>query len=244
MRVALISDLHGNEIALDSVLADIARRGVDQIVCLGDTATLGPRPEAVLARLRDLGCICILGNHDEFMLDRDLIRSYSEAPVVIQAVDWCRDRLQPVDFDFLKTFIRTHDIVLDEKSGARLFLFHGTPRSHMEDLLCTTPPEKLDEMLGGHKATVMACGHTHIQMLRQHKGMLIVNPGSLGMPFEQYVQGKAPTILAHAEWASVEANDGAVEVQLHRVGLDRAALHRAAKASDNPLCAEIALQYA
>src|SRR3954468_20883448 len=66
MRIALISDVHGSELALNAVLADIARTGVDQIVCLGDTATLGPRPREVLERLAELRCICILGNHDEF----------------------------------------------------------------------------------------------------------------------------------------------------------------------------------
>jgi hypothetical protein len=59
MRVALISDLHGNALALDAVLQDIARVGVDHTVCLGDTATLGPSPTAVLSRLRDLRIPCI-----------------------------------------------------------------------------------------------------------------------------------------------------------------------------------------
>jgi predicted phosphodiesterase len=234
MRVALISDLHGNEVALEAVLADIGRHGVDRIVCLGDTATLGPRPEAVLARLRDLGCPCIVGNHDAFMLDPELIRSYRETPqIVLDSVDWCRDRLSTQDLDFIRSFVPTLDLELG--AGARLFLFHGTPRSHMEDLLCTTPPAQLDEMLGGHTATVMACGHTHIQMLRQHRGTLIVNPGSVGLSFEQHVDGKAPTLLPYGEWASVEANDVGVEVRLHRVHLDRAAMRAAAAASKLPL---------
>ncbi len=242
MRVALISDLHGNEVALDAVLADIQRRGADRVVCLGDTATLGPHPEAVLDRLRDLGCTCILGNHDAFMLDAELVRSYSEAPIIIEAVDWCRARLSTEHLAFVKTFVATSEIELTP--DAKLFLFHGTPRSHMEDLLCTTPPDKVDEMLGGHRASVMACGHTHIQMVRQHKSMLIVNPGSLGMPFEQYVQGKAPKILPHAEYAIVEADGADIDVRLRRVALDKKALRTAAQANDNPLGAELAKQYA
>ena len=75
MRVALISDLHGNAVALEAVLRDIARVGVDRTVCLGDTATLGPSPTAVLSRLRDLQIPCIEGNHDAFLLEnRDLTR--------------------------------------------------------------------------------------------------------------------------------------------------------------------------
>ena len=69
MRIALISDLHANEVALGAVLADIKRVGVDRIICLGDVATLGPHPESVLQTLRDLGCPCIQGNHDAFLLE-------------------------------------------------------------------------------------------------------------------------------------------------------------------------------
>src|SRR3954451_10625351 len=93
MRVALVSDLHGNELALDAVLADARGAGYDQLVCLGDVATLGPRPDAVLWRLRDLGCPCVLGNHDEFMLDPALIRSYTEHPLVVSSVDATREVL-------------------------------------------------------------------------------------------------------------------------------------------------------
>jgi putative phosphoesterase len=242
MRVALISDLHGNEIALEAVLADIARRGADQLACLGDTATLGPRPQAVLARLRDLCCPCILGNHDAFMLEPALIHSYNENPMVVAAVDWCRDRLGPEELRFIATFVPTLEIALE--GPARLLLFHGTPRSHMEDLLCTTPSDALDDMLAGRQATVMAGGHTHIQMLRQHKGTLLVNPGSVGLAFEQYVAGKEPRLLSHAEWACVEATRGGVAVTLHRVHLDQAALRAAAVASDNPLAPMLAAQYA
>jgi putative phosphoesterase len=242
MRVALISDLHGNEVALDAVLADIARHGVDRIVCLGDVATLGPRPQEVLARLRDVGCACILGNHDAFMLDPEIIRAYRETPkVVLDAVDWCRARLSSADLDFIRSFVPTMELPLD--GGARFFLFHGTPRSHMEDLLCTTPPAQLDEMLEGHVATVMACGHTHIQMLRQHRGTLIVNPGSVGLAFEQHVDGKQPTLLPYGEWASVEATAGDVQVRFHRVHLDRAAMRAEAASSSNPLAPMLIASY-
>lgn len=241
MRVALISDLHGNELALDAVRRDIARIGVDQVVCLGDVATLGPRPNAVIQALRDMGCPCIMGNHDAFLLDPALIHTYTEAPVVVEAVDWCRDQLSTEELDFLRTFRATFDIDLGH--GANLFLFHGSPASHMEDLLVTTPPDELDRLLGGHHATVMCGGHTHVQMLRQHRGTLLVNPGSLGQPFKEYVNGRQPTILAHAEYATIEAHAGGVSVDLRRVALDKAALRAAAQASDNPLSPFLVQQY-
>jgi putative phosphoesterase len=239
MRVALISDIHGNEVALRAVKRSIERTGVDQVVCLGDVATLGPQPGAVLATLRELGCPCILGNHDDFLLRPDLIHTYTEAPVVVEAVDWCRNQLSSDDLDFVRTFKQGLEIQLD--AASRLVLFHGSPRSHMEDILATTPPDELDRLLAGQTATVMAAGHTHIQMLRQHRGMLLVNPGSVGIPFKEYAAGQAPTLMAHAEYATVEATRGEISVTLHRVPLDRSALRQATSTSDYPL-RDVALQ--
>src|SRR5690606_4580904 len=104
----------------------------------------------------------------------ELVQTYSEASVISEAVEWCRAQLSSDDFGFVRSFVPTLEISL-EGEGC-LLLCHGTPRSHMEDLLCTTPPELVDEMLAGHSPRVVAGGHTHIQMLRQHRGILLVNP--------------------------------------------------------------------
>jgi predicted phosphodiesterase len=233
MKIALISDLHGNEVALEAVLSSIRRGGADQIICLGDVATLGVRPSAVLARLRDLRCMCIMGNHDEFLLEPRMVYDYSEAPVIAAAVDWCRDRLSAEELAFVRGFERRREV--DLGPPGKLLLFHGSPRSHMENLLATTPPEELDELLDGAAATVMAGGHTHVQMLRQHRGALLVNPGSVGMPFREFVGGRAPRLMAHAEYATVEAAAAGVSVSLHRVELDRGQLRASVTGSDNPL---------
>ena len=110
MRVALISDLHGNAVSLAAVFADIDANRVDEVICLGDVATLGPRPSEVIAMLQQRECRCILGNHDAFMVDADLIRSYSEVPIVVDSVDWCRERLShfkcPREVRFVKALPR------------------------------------------------------------------------------------------------------------------------------------------
>jgi predicted phosphodiesterase len=241
MRIALISDLHANEVALDAVLRDIAQVGVDQIICLGDTATLGPRPHAILERLRRLGCPCIMGNHDAFMLDAGLIHTYTEAPVVVEAVDWCREQLSKDELDFIRTFQPFITMSLD--THCTLLLYHGSPRSHMEEILATTSADELERIFDGHNSTVMAGGHTHIQMLRQHHGTLIVNPGSVGQPFKHYVVGQAPTLMSHAEYATIEAQSGRVNVNLRRVPLDKAALRESVSAVDNPLRSFLLEQY-
>lgn len=214
----MISDLHGQMAALSAVLGDAEARGVDRLVCLGDVATLGPSPKAMLAELRKLGCTCIMGNHDAFLLDAALIHTYSEAPIIIEAVDWCRAQMSDDELDFVRGFEATHTI--DLGGGATLLCYHGSPRSNVEDLLATTPPDEVDAMLHGHAATVMAGGHTHLQMTRQHFGTLLVNPGSVGLPFEAYVAPKPPSLLRHAEYAIVEATGANVSVSLHRVAVD------------------------
>jgi putative phosphoesterase len=242
MRLALISDLHGNIVSLSTVLDDIERQGVDQIVCLGDVATLGPRPKEVISKLQEIGCRCILGNHDAFMFDQELIRTYSEVPIVVTAVEWCRELLSSQEIDFLRTF--ETNISLELGAGVDALLFHGSPRSHMEDLLATTDVEDLDRCLGDSHATVLAGGHTHIQMVRQHHGMLLVNPGSVGMPFKEYVGGRAPQIMPYAEYAIVDATGPAVEVRLRRVQVDKSLLRQESAASSNPICRSLEQQYA
>lgn len=232
MRIALISDLHANELALDAVLADAKRVGYDDLVCLGDVATLGPRPDAVLARLRDLGCRCILGNHDEFILDPPFIHAYSESPLIVASVVATRTAIDERDVAFIRTFERT-------LSMNGVFLYHASPRSNTEDLLATTPPGLVDEMLDGRRAVVFVGGHTHLQMLRQHRGMLIVNSGSVGMPFREYAAGGPPAILPHAEYAIVEVIGGSASVELRRVALDARALAAQVEGWENPLAAPL-----
>jgi putative phosphoesterase len=241
MKIALFSDLHGNDVALRAVLESIRRRGADRIICLGDVATLGPAPGFVIDTLRELGCPCIVGNHDAFLIDPALARAYTDVPVVIDAIDWCVDRLSRDQIDYARTFVPEIEIPID--GGGKILLFHGSPRSNTEDILATTPPDTLDAMLDGRVATVMAGGHTHVQMLRQHRGTLLVNPGSLGCPFLEYVGGRMPTILAHAEYAIVDASGGGISVSLERVPLDKGALRASVAASDYPLRGMMLAQY-
>jgi predicted phosphodiesterase len=247
VRIALISDIHGNEIALRTVLKEIDDEGVDATYCLGDLAPLGPHPRETIGIICSRGIPCVMGNHDEFLLLPDLIRTYPTAPVVIDAVDWCRAELSTADLDFLRTFER--EITIPLNGGRSICLFHGSPRSHMEMILATTPADELDTMLDGRRGAVLAGGHTHLQMLRQHRGQLLVNAGSVGMPFEEHfdagtVPGAPPKILDHAEYTLIQSRRGRVHVELRRVPLDRSLLRKAALDSNNPLRDMLAAQYA
>src|SRR4029077_18736553 len=123
-RIALISDIHSNLLALRAVLDEIARTGVDQVICLGDVANLGPEPNAVIEILAERGCPCIMGNHDEFLLKPELVLSYDEAPAIVRSVEWSRSRLSKSELDFIRGFERERKITLS--GGTTLHVFHGS----------------------------------------------------------------------------------------------------------------------
>ncbi len=241
MRLALISDLHGNALALQAVLADAARRGVDEIVCLGDVATLGPHPREVIAELRSRQIRCILGNHDEFMLDAGLIHTYTEAPQVVDAVTWCREALTDDDLAYLRAAQRSEHRRIE---GVDVLLVHGSPRSHMEEIVATTPDDALSERLDGHRPQVLVGGHTHMQMLRRFDGVTLVNPGSVGAPFLGVARAGPPVILAHTEYATITFERGAFSVSLHHLPLSKAALRDQALRSGHPMADWLAAPYA
>lgn len=169
-------------------------------------------------------------------------RRITNSPTILEAIEWCRQQLSREQLDFVRGF--ETGIELPLAGGHRLKLFHGSPSSNLVDLLADTPSETFDAQLGPDRTLVMAGGHTHLQMLRQHRGTLVVNPGSVGAPFREVPTDGRPTILDHAEYASVEVRDGEVAIALHRIALDRRALAKAARESANPMRAELAAAYA
>ncbi len=124
---------------------------------------------------------------------------------------------------------------LSAGDGASLLCFHGSPQSNTDLILAETPAVELDKLLAGATATVLAGGHTHIQMLRRHRDVLVVNPGSVGAPWEQIpFYGRPPRVLPWAEYALVEWIDGVLRVDLRRVPFDVQAAKDAVLSSDMP----------
>lgn len=215
---------------------------VDRVICLGDVATLGPRPAHVLDRLMAEQIPCVLGNHDAFLIEPDLLGTYTEVPAVVDSVRWCQGMVRPEHLDFVHSFAGTMTVPLD--GGRVLQLYHGVPASHMTDLLATHTDEEIDGFLRDLEGDVFAGGHTHIQMLRQHRGKLVINPGSVGMPFEEYVGGQVPTLMRHAEYAIVEGDKHGVGVSLRRVEVDLDVARAHVEATKWPLQGYLRGQYA
>jgi len=184
MRIAVISDIHGNLFALEAVLADIATKGTDQIVCLGDIASMGPQPRETVERLRSLEkCLVIQGNTDawcDVKTFEDHVPRTERERKVIEIFRWGMERLSPEEVEYLLRLPSRQEIALSGEDSA-LFV-HGSPRRSNEAMLPTTPEEALKEMLDGVKARIIACGHTHWPMIRPCADKIVFNVGSVGWP--------------------------------------------------------------
>jgi predicted phosphodiesterase len=174
-----------------------------------------------------------MGNHDEFLLDAALVYRYTEDPLIAASVDWCRAQLSRDDLDFIRGFERRMRMEL--APGVSALLYHGSPASHLDDLLATTSPEELDRLMSGHVADIMVGGHTHVQMVRQHHGSLLLNPGSVGLAFKDFPEGREPTLLTHAEYALARADEKGISVTVRRVAFDVKAHREAIACTDHPM---------
>jgi putative phosphoesterase len=223
MRVALIADIHGNPFALDAVLNALAVEGVDQIVCLGDVAMFGPAPRATLERIRELGCTCVMGNTDAWALDPKPHTKRDEFTERYNAIElWCAAQLTESDFDFIRTFQPMAEVAVSR--GAQMICYHGSPRSFHDPVLATTSEAELAAMFDGCRAPIMAGAHTHTQLLRRYLDMLIVNPGSVGQPFEYLPGARSAHNPPWAEFAIVEGVGDDVSVEFRRTPFDHVSL--------------------
>lgn len=230
MRIAFISDIHGNLHSLDIVLNDIQNAQVDQVICLGDVASLGPQPREVIARLREMGIPVVMGNHDNYLLNPHLIED--QIPWLRKTEQWGLEQLSAEDLDYLRSFQPELPLALDENTTA--LCFHGSPQSNEEFLYPDTPTERLSELFDQQTAKLMVFGHTHVQMVSQHKDMTLLNPGSTGTPFEFPFTGPDRRILQRAEYAIVDMTDGRLNIELRQLPIDFDQLAEISRASGMP----------
>lgn len=189
--VALLYDVHGNLAALDAVLADAADAGASRYVLGGDYALFGPQPRETVERLQRLEAIWIRGNGERWSARPD------EAPedeVVQSAIAACRDELGEGRVAELARLPAT------VRRGGTL-VCHGSPSSDVRSFL-PEPADDEQELLAGVTAQRLVFGHTHLPFMRDGaSGVELVNPGSVGMPFDR--DPRAAYALVH--------DDGAVE---------------------------------
>jgi putative phosphoesterase len=231
LQFALIADIHGNLVALEAALADIARRGVQRVVCLGDLALNGPRPRECVARVMALGCPAIMGNNDAWLLEES--KPQGVAGQWMQEIEaWNSRQVIAAQRDWVRALPAT--LTCDLSHGRTLFCCHGSPRSFYDNLLATTPDATLDELLAGVDTDIIAAAHTHEPLLRRHAGRTLVNPGSVGSPFDRTLLPGRFKTFPWAEYAIVTAMPDELAIELCRLPLDVAAILADVRASGMP----------
>ena len=228
MRIAFVADQHGNAVAFEAVIADLAREEFDEVICLGDVAQGGPQPAEVVDRLRQLGWRCVFGNSDEFLFTFESgIDAVTERMRAIG--EWSCEQLGTKRLEFLRSFEPTIELDLD---GRRLVCCHATPMSNEDVILPDTPRETLAKALGD--ADVVACGHVHLQWLRRVGRKLWLSVGSAGLVWEHKEPMDEQPFDPWAEYAVLSADDGRFGVEFRRVPFDvDALLHAAAAMPDD-----------
>jgi predicted phosphodiesterase len=194
MRVAGLYDIHGNLPALEAVLQDVRQAGVDQIVVGGDVLP-GPMPRETVKLLLDLDLPVhfIYGNGELAVLAQMAAAEPGSAtywgttsgeplPVSLQqGYRWTAQQLQPEYEAVLASWPKT--LLLKIEGLGEVLFCHSTPRSETEIFTQMTPEEHLLPLFEGLRASVVVCGHTHMQFDRMIGKTRVVNAGSVGEPF-------------------------------------------------------------
>jgi predicted phosphodiesterase len=186
MRVAALYDIHANVPALDAVLAEVERAGVDRIVVGGDVVP-GPLPVETIERLRALGdrAVFVRGNGDRWVVEA------FDAPCSMSEEDehpgrpwaaWTAGAIDRRGRDLLASFAER--VVLDVDGLGPTLFCHGSPRDDEELLTALTPERRWRPALEGVAEAVVVCGHTHAQFDRQLGPWRVVNAGAVGLPYE------------------------------------------------------------
>jgi len=221
VRVAAISDIHGNLAALKAVLADVALAHPELIVVCGDVAS-GPWPVETIELLKSLQNARFLHGN----ADRGLVAAYDAAARPHhpgQAADWCAAQLSKEHRDFLASF--PDEVRLDIDGLGRVLFCHGSPRGDEEVMTAASSEERMRDMVEGSAADVVVCGHTHMQFLRSVGGVRVTNPGSVGMPYGE----------PGAYWAMLGP-----DIEFQRTDYDRVAAAVQIRKSSWPDAAEFA----
>jgi predicted phosphodiesterase len=232
-RIAVVSDIHGNLGALEAVVRDFRRRGVDQVINLGDSLSGPLLPLQTAQYLMASGWLHLAGNHERQVL--------TQGPGSWSAADaYTHEQLGATQLAWMASLAHCMPW------GDELMLCHGTPRSDVEYFLETVEPggvriataDEVQARLSGVHAPLVLCGHTHRpRVLRSAAGQLILNPGSVGLPafddehpFAHVIENGSPD----ARYAIVERVQGDWVASLIAVPYKHEAMARLADARDQP----------
>ena len=206
MRIAVLSDIHGNLTGLDACLADLnAQGGADAIVAAGDLCMDGPKPKKVLQRLEEVGAQAIRGNTDRYLADP---AKETFDTVEHQQIEWTRRDLGEKWLQWLGELPFALRIGEDDN---QLLVVHANPSNDHEHMWPDAEDALLERLIGDDRATAIAFGHLHLPYVRMWRGRLLVNVASCGLPKDGD---------ARAGYAIFTERNGGWEVKHRRVDFD------------------------
>jgi predicted phosphodiesterase len=182
MRLAVISDIHSNLHALEAVAADLERLSPDEVVVAGDFINRGPQPREVVAYLRGRDWPLLRGNHEDYVLSQARAQ---QAPGPTEAAIMRPSRWTAEQVSDSLAWIAglPEQIELRAPDGGRVLIVHASPRHNRDGIYTFTSDEELALMLGASPPPLLVCGHTHQPLTRVLGETLVVNVGSVGLPF-------------------------------------------------------------
>jgi len=229
-RIAALSDIHGNLLALAAVRKAVDAARPDYVVICGDLVFNGPDPVGALALVRELenaGAFVILGNTDVAVADSDYTAAFPWFADGVpdsyrEAGEWAHDQIGNEGIDYLRRLPYERRL----RVGDDLVLFcHGSPGSLTSGLSAELEQDVTIERVSRTDAKVIVCGHTHLPEVREVGWRTLVNAGSAG-----YVFDGDPT----ASWALIEIGEDGVTAEIKRTEYDVMAAANALSARGLP----------
>jgi predicted phosphodiesterase len=241
MRLALLSDIHGNPIALDAVLADIAAQGVDGYWILGDLCAVGYDPVTVLERLAVLpNALFVRGNTDRYTLDDtlppptfDQVRADPSLLTLLvevaQGFTWTKGYLTGAGWlDWLDKLPAEQRLTLPD--GTRMLAVHAAPHDDETVMHPFQTDDEIRKVISTCEADLYFFGHIHWPFDRVVQGVRVVNVGSVSNP---------PMMDLRASYVLLEADETGYTLDFRRVDYDHAAVIEAVQRARHPCAAYI-----
>ncbi len=230
-RFIVLSDVHGNAIALEAVRKALRAEKPDFVAIAGDLVFNGPDPAGSVDLLREMetdGAVIISGNTDIAVADFDYAAAFpwftDGVPDTFRAAaEWANDTLGDDRVAWLRRLPAERRLHADD--GTMVVVCHASPGSQTRGLDQALDPSVTIERISRTDARVIACGHTHLPEIRDLGWKLIVNDGSAG-----YVFDGDPT----ASWARIDIADGEVDAEIRRTEFDVLAVANAISARGLP----------
>jgi predicted phosphodiesterase len=230
-RLVVLSDVHGNALALEAVRKALRGEKPDLVAVAGDHALNGPDPAGAVDLLREMeadGAAIVSGNTDIAVADFDYAAAFpwmaDGVPDTFRAAaEWANDALGDERVDWLRRLPAERRLRADD--GTMILICHGSPGSQTSGFDQALDPSVTTERVSRTDARVIACGHTHVPEIRDLGWKLIVNDGSAG-----YVFDGDPT----ASWARIDIADGNIEAEIRRTEYDALAVANAISARGLP----------